>query len=412
MKEFKKILTNPNFLSLLISQVISQLTVNVLSFLILIEIFAQTGSTIATSLLWVAYAVPAIIIGPVAAASVDFIDKRIVLSTANFLQALTVIVYALLLYRNLIFLPYIIVFTYSFLNQFYVPAEAAALPLFVNKDDLPQANGVFFITQQSALVVGFGLAGILHEVVGFRPTILLMGLLLVIAFVSVLLLPKRNPKNKLAKEFEDKMADFFYQIKRGYLFIRNTKRVLYPFILLLALQVITAVIVTNLPRIATDIVNITPGQSGFLVVLPAGVGAVAGTLMISDLLNKGMRKRKIIFVSFGILAISTALAATLVPLVNISWARIIFGIILFAFTGFSVVGVLVPSITYLQESTPKELLGRVFGNFWFLTTIVTILPVLFSATVTDLLGVKVLLISVSAACFSVLFYSYYKIKDI
>jgi MFS family permease len=68
---------------------------------------------------------------------------------------------------------------------------------------------------------------------------------------------------------------------------------------------------------------------------------------------------------------------------------------MFLIVGFTVVGVLVPSMTYLQEETPEKLLGRVFGNFWFLTTVVTVLPVLFSATITDLLGIRWLLIILS-----------------
>src|SRR5260221_13946401 len=125
MNDLKYLLKNYKFVSLLISQVLSQLTVNILSFLILIKLFQQTGSTIATSFIWIAYALPAIIIGPIAAAFVDFVDKKIILMVTNLLQALAVLVYAILIYKNLVFLPYAIVFMYSFLNQFYVPAEAA-----------------------------------------------------------------------------------------------------------------------------------------------------------------------------------------------------------------------------------------------------------------------------------------------
>ncbi len=103
MKEFKKLLKNYKFVALLVSQVLSQLTLNILSFLILIKLFQETGSTIATSFVWVAYALPAIIVGPIAAAAVDFIDKRIILMSTNLLQAAAVLVYAILLYKNLVF---------------------------------------------------------------------------------------------------------------------------------------------------------------------------------------------------------------------------------------------------------------------------------------------------------------------
>ena len=97
MKEFKKLLKNYKFIALLGSQILSQLTINILSFLILIKLFEQTGSSIATSFVWVAYALPAIIVGPFAAALTDFVDKKLVLMSTNLLQAVTVLIYAILL---------------------------------------------------------------------------------------------------------------------------------------------------------------------------------------------------------------------------------------------------------------------------------------------------------------------------
>src|SRR5258708_4804930 len=215
MREFKSLFKNYKFVSLWVSQILSQLTINILSFLILIKLFQETGSSIATSFVWIAYAIPAIIVGPIAAAAVDFVDKKVILMATNFLQAIAVLVYAILLYKNLIFLTYAIVLIYSFLNQFYVPAEAAALPLFVADNYLPQANSLFFITQQSSLIVGFGLAGIFNEILGFRTTVLLVSFLLFVAFLSATFLPRRRPENKLAKDFEKRISGFFEEIIEG-----------------------------------------------------------------------------------------------------------------------------------------------------------------------------------------------------
>ncbi len=395
MQEFRQLLKNYKFVALLISQVLSQLTINILSFLILIKLFQETGSTIATSFVWIAYALPAIIVGPIAAAFVDFVDKKLVLMITNLLQAVAVLVYAILLYKNLVFLPYAIVFMYSFLNQFYVPAEAASLPVFVNEDHLPQANSIFFITQQSSLIIGFGLAGIFDAILGFRTTVIFMSLLLFVAFISASFLPERRPGNKLAKDFEKKVSGFFEEIIEGYRFIRDTGKILLPFLLLLGLQVIIAVIVTNLPRIATDVLMVPVTQAGIFIMLPAGIGAVIGTLIISKLLSDKYKKGGLIFINMLLFAFIIGAATILLPFIGFGIIRIILGVILFIVVGFSVVGVLIPSMTYLQEETPEKLLGRVFGNFWFLTTIATVLPVLFSATVTDLLGIRWLLLFLS-----------------
>lgn len=395
MQEFKKLLRNYKFVALLISQVLSQLTINILSFLILIKLFEQTGSSIATSFVWIAYAFPAIIVGPIAAAFVDFVDKKNILMATNILQAATVFIYAILLYKNLVFLPYAIVFIYSFFNQFYVPAEAAALPIFVSDDHLPQANSIFFITQQSSLIIGFGLAGILDAILGFRSTVIFMSFLLFVAFISASFLPRRKPENKLAKDFEKRVSGFFEEILSGYRFIKETKKILLPFMLLLGLQVVVAVIVTNLPRIATDILAVDPNKSGIFIMLPAGIGAVMGTFVISKLLSNKFKKGNLIFIGLAVFAFTIGIATILLPLIPEEVFKIILGAILFVIVGFTVVSVLIPSMTYLQEQTPEKLLGRVFGNFWFLTTIVTVIPVLFSATIADLLGVRSLLLLLS-----------------
>jgi MFS family permease len=291
-------------------------------------------------------------------------------------------------------LPYAIVFIYSFLNQFYVPAEAATLPGIVSESFLPQANSIFFITQQSSLVIGFGLAGILETVFGFRSTVLGMAMLLFVAFVSTSFLPNKKPVAKLAKNLEDRVSGFFDEIVEGYRFIKDTHKILLPFVLLLGLQVIIAVIVTNLPKIGADILGVSPNASGIFIMLPAGIGAVIGTFIISKILTNKFKKGSLIFICMLGFTAVLSLATLVLPFIDVYLLRIAAGAILFVVLGFSVVGVLIPSITYLQEETPEKLLGRVFGNFWFLTTIVTVLPVLFSATIADLLGIRALLLLV------------------
>ncbi len=412
MSEFTTTVKNRRFLSLWVSQVLSQLTVNILSFVILIRLYEITHSPIAASLLWITYAIPSIIVGPFAAAAVDLFDKRKVLMISNLSQALIVLVYGLVLGRQLVFFSYAVVFLYSFFNQFYVPAEAAGLAIYLKKERLAQANGLFFITQQSALVLGFGLGGVFTEALGFRPTVFLAAFLLFIAFVASSLLPSAKSSNKLPSEFEDRVADFFRQIVEGYKYIKNTKKVLLPFVLLLGLQVVIAVVVTNLPSIASDLVRIDPKSSGLVVVVPAGIGAVLATFGISRILSSGMRKRRLILIALATLAVNVLAASIFIPFVEVHSVRIVISVVLFILTGFSVVAILVPSITYMQEKTPRDLLGRVFGNFWFLTTVATILPVVFSATITEILGIRFLMILMGLICLSGFLLASYKVKDL
>ena len=93
--DFKPVLRNRNFLYLWISQITSQVTINIMNFVFLVRLFEKTGSAISTSFLWVAYSLPAILIGPFASATVDLVDKRKMLIVTNFLQFLTLLLYGL-----------------------------------------------------------------------------------------------------------------------------------------------------------------------------------------------------------------------------------------------------------------------------------------------------------------------------
>jgi MFS family permease len=68
--------------------------------------------------------------------------------------------------------------------------------------------------------------------------------------------------------------------------------------------------------------------------------------------------------------------------------------------GLSFVGILVPSQTFLQESTPPSLRGRVFGNTWFLVTVASVIPVIFSGSIVEIFGIKFLLLMLSLFAFS------------
>lgn len=389
MNDFKPLLKNTKFLYLWSSQILSQVTINIMNFLLLIRLFEETGSSIATSLLWVAYALPAIIIGPFSAASVDMVDRRKLLMLTNLLQSLTIFLYAFS-HRQSLFLLYGIAMIYSFLNQFYVPAEQASLPSLVKNENLPHANGLFFLTQQAAIVFGFGIAGFLNQYLGFGRSLYLAAFFLLLAFVSVSFLDKMKVEDKVPDSLEKAIASFFQRIYQGYEFIKGNRSILTALILLLSLQVSLAVIVVNLPVVASQMLRVSIEVSGLLLVAPAGIGALFGALSIPKFLKKGVRKKRVIEFSFMLLTLSLFIFVFIVPEIYDYWARLVLGSLTILLAGSSFVGIFIPVQTHLQENTPGGLRGRVFGNFWFLATIATIFPVILSGTVAELFGIRTL----------------------
>lgn len=401
--DYRTVLQNKNFLRIWISQIFSQLTINIMNFVFLIRLFEVTKSAISTSFLWVAYAMSAILIGPFASGAVDLIDRRKILIITNFLQSLTIFLFAIAPKSN-IFLLYEVVFIYSLINQFYVPSEASTLPSVLHKEDLTHGNGLFFITQQGSLVVGFAVAGLLNGFLGFNNTLFLCSFFLFIAFVSTAFLPKLEPNNTIPKKFETAVFGFFRHIADGYNFIKSERRVLTPFLLLIGFQVALQLTLVQVPVLARDILKIPLNAAGIYILVPAGLGAVSGAILIPRLLRRNIRKKKVVDTAVLAIGISLFLLTFAFPLL-VYWLRVVLSFIAILFIGFSFVGVLIPSQTALQEVTPFDLRGRVFGNFWFLVTTASVLPVIFSGSLVEFLGIRSLLLILSVFSLSVYFIS-------
>ncbi|OGM33225.1 hypothetical protein A2803_00015 [Candidatus Woesebacteria bacterium RIFCSPHIGHO2_01_FULL_44_21] len=385
MKEIVTLLGNRKFTHLWVSQIISQVVVNTLSFLMLIYLFEKTGSTIATSLVWLAYALPAIIFGPIASVTADLVDKRRALVVTLLLQAVIISVYSLL-YSRFIYLAYGIVFIYSLANQFYIPAEAASIPILVKKKILPFANSLFFVTVQLSLAFGFLLAGISYEYLGLRSSLVLSSLLLLVAVSSVSLLPKLPPLEHIPRDFAGGIVKFFQELLEGYQFIKDTRRVFLPFFILIGLQVALSVVLVTIPALAENIVRVRPSLAGITIVFPGAVGALIATMVVSKAISHGFPRRRVIEISLFSLSLVLVLLGVVAPILPF-WLGRTLSVVCFFIAGASYVGSLIPTLTHLQLATPKDKLGRVFGSIWFITTAATVLPVIFSATITEVFGV-------------------------
>ena len=172
----KQLLTNKDFMKLWISQLLSQMTINIMNFYVITRVYQATQSNIAVSLVWIASALPALVFGPFSGVLVDNFSRKKMLVLTNILQAISV-AGALLISPRHIFPLYVITFLYWLFDQVYFPAQQASVPSLVPKKLLDSANGLFLITQQASILLGFGMGGLLLGFLGPKLTILLVNLL-------------------------------------------------------------------------------------------------------------------------------------------------------------------------------------------------------------------------------------------
>jgi MFS family permease len=348
------------------------------------RIYERTGSTLAVSFLWVFSYLPAFLLGPFSGLFVDWWSRRKTLLYTNLLQALTMALY--LFMGDRIYPIYPIVFLYSLLNQFYCPAEAASIPWLVKKSDLPLANSLFMLTSQSALVFGLGVSGILIRFFGRNNPVWVAAVCLFLAAVAVYFLPKNEP---VRPNWFSSLSRFWRQMKAGYSFIKNTRLILFPLLLMISFQVFAVILAVTVPGLAKNVLNIQIHDAGPLLVVPLGLGALTGALLMTRLAGR-FRKRWLMKNGLGLGLFVLTAFAFLIP--RLGQYKTVAAMPLMYLLGLAGFLVLVPNQTLVQEHTPPGLRGRVYGALSFFGNLVTLPCLLFAATVVDLIGIQIFIL--------------------
>ncbi len=399
-RSFAPVIKNSHFLPLWSSQILSQITINLVNFILVTKIFENTGSTIAVSFLWISYALPAVLLLPIAGPMVDTMSRKAILFFTNLLQGAAILLFLPIQDKTFAIFP--LVFLYSALNQFYLPAEAASIPDLVDKKSLSVANSLFFITSQITFIAGFGMGGILIHALGYKLTLSLASLLLLIASISVTFLPENN---KRKYTFKSSLNEFWRDFIGGFSFIKNQRGVLFPLMLLTAGFTMFSVMGAIFPLVGRDIIGSSARNSGTSIFIPVGLGALIGSLIIPRLMLK-FRKRKLVEFGLASVAINLVLFSLIVPNLNTdSPLRLIFGAFLIFVLGLSAVLVFIPSQTVIQERTPDILRGRILSALSFVISLSSIIPLIFGAAIAEFLGIKTFLILIALIAAMGLYYS-------
>jgi len=379
------LLKNKTFLKVWLSQLISLVTAYMLNFVLMDRIYAATRSTIAVGFFWGFYILPSATLGPFSGVFIDYLSKKRIFVITNLLQAFVVLLY-LGVNLHKIWPIYTIVLSYSFCDEFFNPAVAAFLPTIVKKNQLPAANSLYLLTTQGCLIIGFMIGGALLRLFSFTGLpFLVASIFLLMASGLGSLIPSDKPA--LKRKFQLGFKEFWADLTEGYQFIKGEPKVLLPMGLLFGLQIILGIGLILLPSISQEHLKIQFADSSFAIVVPALLGAILGGVLSERLLKKYL-KRFLIIGGLYLLGFSVLLLGFLPFLVGspgnfVSLLAIILGI--------ACVGIYVPLQTLVQEHTPFDIRGRVFGTLSTLITLAAAIPVLITITLVDFLGISLIL---------------------
>lgn len=138
-----------------------------------IYIYQLTGSTLATSGMFIAGLLPSLVLGSVAGVFVDRWDRKRTMVIANLVLAVIVLPLFALRSADWVWIAYVVSFIQSLASQFFRPAENAFLPRLVAENDLLAANSLNALNNNLARLMGPALGGAVMAGFGIHAVVLI-----------------------------------------------------------------------------------------------------------------------------------------------------------------------------------------------------------------------------------------------
>jgi CRP-like cAMP-binding protein/predicted MFS family arabinose efflux permease len=343
-----------------------------------ILVFTATGSALAVGLMFMATAIPTLIVGLIAGVFVDRYDRRKIMVIADLVRAAIVFSIPFLHSINIALL-YVAVAAVSTISQFFNPANDAVLPEVATDDELAAANSWIMISSFGSTSIGFALSGLLATIdidIAFwldALTFLLSALLLV-----------RVRVGKIETEEDTSVGVVLSNLRDGVVTLVTTPSIRNLLATGLPVYVSFGLWNVLLLPFALNALHATEFEYGLQEGLTS-VGFVVGSLMMAKWANR-FREGSWIWVAtvaMGVVGVAYGLAESV-------WVAIV----LVTISGFFNAPSSIARRVLLQRDTPAAMRGRVFSAF-AVARDVTFLIGIAAAGLADVIDVRLLVIASS-----------------
>jgi MFS family permease len=398
--EERSLLHNHNFSRLWGSQILSQVAQQLLNFALIVRVFELAQHTrlanISVALVVLSFGVPSILFAATAGVYVDHWNRKLVLLIANIIRGLLVLGY--LGFEHNLAMVLLLSFLISSTTQFFSPAEAASIPVLVPERHLLRANSLFVFTMYASFIVGYGAAAPVIALFGPRAPYILTSVMFLVAALFVVRLPSIRAVTKTHVRFLDLMASTGTELRKNWALIRSRRHLSFPILQLTVSQAMVGVVLALAPALSLAVLHRPLQNASQFLIIPAGIGMVAGVLLIGHLVKR--------FTKISIIAVGLLIAAVTLTLlgvagllehiahmhhyreVSVSLTVSLVVAVLVLVLGLMNGLISIASQTILQEHTTDETRGKVFGALNMMVNIAATLPILFAGILADLIGVS------------------------
>jgi MFS family permease len=340
---FGQVLRNPRFFALWLARCVSSIG-DWLAILPLFSViaFQRHGNASETSMVMVSFAVPVILLGPVAGAFVDRSNLKHTLIVSDLICA---VLAALLAFSGHLYQMYFLMAGLSAVSCFFTPAQTAALPLIVPENELLVANSINVQTLQLNQIFAPAVVGFAVVWLGERNCFFLDAASFVL---SALLVSTIRIERKVARTASPN-SSILVELKAGLRFI-----VSHPVarVLVLTIAIANGAVAIFEALFAVYVRDVLGAGSKMFgsVTSALGVGTILGSLLVGRFAQRLARPR-IINAGFLVQAISVFILGALAWPVTALAASI--GL------GMGAAFVFLSAQTFALEEVPSQMLGRV-----------------------------------------------------
>lgn len=367
MTKFRDVLKDRNFFCLWLAQIISNFGDRLTQMALVALIYQRTpGNTVALAKLISFTIIPVFLIGPIAGAWVDRLNKRNVMIISDLLRGILILTIPFFILSKQIIPIYFAIFLAFSISRFFIPSKMAIIPDLVSKDKLLAANTLADTTHMVGNVLGLVVAGML---VNIRFIGAIGGFYIDAAtfFISATLIAMMAQKEFVTHVAEDLKVtkealensirkSIFEEIKEGIRYLRQYSEmrfIVYVFFLLMAgLGAISCVVIVFIQE-SFGTATLDLGLIGLFLV----GGLLLGALIYGKVGQKGEKKEAILtsFIATGIAVILFAFFVRRYP--NVMVSGLLSGLI-----GMAASPIMTSVNTLTHETMPEEARGRTFSS--------------------------------------------------
>ncbi|MFC2095079.1 MFS transporter [Candidatus Bipolaricaulota bacterium] len=349
MTQIKSLWRNRDFLVVWGGQSISMFGTRVSYIAWIWWVLTRTDSPTAVAAIGISAALPSLLLGPIAGAIDDRLDRRKIMMAMDLINAAVFGAAAFLMFCDLLVVWHVYVLTAlsATAMAFHRPSLQSSIPNLVSGDQLTRANSFYQISRGVCGLVGLFAGGILVGTIGVVPTLWLDATTFLIAGLSLLFVAFPSPRTSQGESWRRILQDTI----SGFRFLLSRKSLFYLILLFALINFLLAPIGVLLSLMSKDVFNAGPQGLGALNAAIA-VGLLVGGFLTASL--KRFQKRGAMIL-LGLLAIGV-----LIALFGVSTNLYVsLGVLAVLGIFIAIVNVL-ESVIY-QTRVPNELQGRVFA---------------------------------------------------